>query len=151
MKKKYQILNVITLTIGIILCVFGLLKIAYYNSYRPLGVVDYLEINDYTLCLISTILLFISVTIYNKKQKLKILTIILYCITTIVFILNTRYYMVQAYYVFTSDLWLPNNVDYFTSLFESISNLLFSLYLITIFIYKISTKYFQNKKTTSHK
>lgn len=141
--KKYQVFNIVALVLGAFICIFGLSKIAYYSSHRPLGIYDYLEINDYSLCLLSVILLFISATIYHKKRKLRILTIVLYCANILIFVLYSRYYILQAIQVFTSELWLPNNVDYFTSLFESIFGSLFSLYLISTFIYMIATKYFK--------
>jgi len=141
--KRYQVFNIIALVLGIFICIFGLSKIVYYSSHRPLGVVDYREINNYLFCFIPIILLFISATIYHKKRKLRILTIILYCVNILIFVLYSRYYILQAIQVFTSELWLPNNVDYFTSLFESIFGSLFSLYLISTFIYMIATKYFK--------
>ena len=141
--KKYQIFNILTLTLGIIIFTFGISKIIYYASHRPLGVVDYSEIGNYFYCFISMILLFVFSTIYNKNKKFRVTTIVTYCITILIFILYSRYHIDKAIVMFSSDLWLPNKVDNFTFLFESIVGSLFSLYLIVTFIYMIATKYFK--------
>ena len=141
--KKYQILNIITLILGIIITTFGISKIIYYACHRPLGVVDYSEIGNYCYCFISTVLLFVFATIYNKKKKLRVSTIVLYCITILIFILYSRYHIDKAIVMFNSDLWLPNKVDNFTFLFESISGSLFTLYLVITFIYLLVNKYFK--------
>ena len=142
MKKKYQILNIITLSLSIVLCMFELFKIIYISSYRKLYFDEITELCEYFLCFTSIILLFISSTIYYKKKKLRIITTIFYCISIILFILYTHYNINKTISLYTNYLNL-NNFYYFTYIFESIFASLFSLYLITTFIYKLATKYYK--------
>lgn len=141
--KKYKIINIVTFVLALTMFAFGICKISIYASHRALYDVDYREIGNYISACVLFITLFILSIIYISKKKGKVAEIILYCLCFIVLIGYCKTYISQAIQVYTSDLWLPNPIDYFTSMFESIFGVLFLIFLISTFIYKIASKYYK--------
>lgn len=141
--KRYQVFNIITFALASIMLIFGLSKICYYASHRALYSVDYKEISNYISAFILFVALFVLSLIYHKKGKCRIAEIIFYCLCFIAVLGYCRTYITQMAQVYTSELWLPNSVDYFTSTFESVFGCTFLIYIVTTFIYKIVKNYYK--------
>ena len=141
--KRYQVFNILTFVLASIMFIFGLQKILYYASHRYLYSVDYREISNYITASVFFISLFIFSLVYYKKGKCKVAEIIFYCLCVIALLGYCRTYISQMIQVYTSELWLPNTIDYFTSTFESIFGVCFAIYLISTFIYKIVKNYYK--------
>lgn len=142
--KKYQVLNVLFFVLYTFLFLFEITKVCIYASHRQLWAEDYRLIYNAIMYFALFLALFVLSLIYHKTSKCRIAVFIFHIIAVIICVGRIyRNAITFSQLFFPTIDYVPPFIDKFTSLFELIYILVFSIMFISYFVYLLRSKYFK--------
>lgn len=145
--NKFQIINIVVFAIYCLLFICEIGKVCVWASHRELCEVDYVCLANSFEIFVIYMLLFIFSFIFEKNGKFRVTSIVFYSICSLIapFRIAQKISDFKQLF-FATEYYTPVFIDKFTTLFELCVISIFTLLLVSYFMYLIHKRHFKKAK-----